>query len=50
MACNNAYKDLARGTVSNKIFHEKGFKFASIPKHDRCQRGLQSVVYKFFKK
>ena len=44
MAYNNAYNNLARRTVSGKKIHEKGFKFASIPKHDGYQRGFASAV------
>ena len=47
MACGD-FKDLARGTASDKILHDKAFNIAKNPKDDGYQRGLASVVYKFF--
>ena len=47
MACGD-FKDLARGTTSDKILHDKTFNIAKNPKDDGYQRGLASVVYKFF--
>ena len=43
-------KDLARRTVSDKVLSNKAFNIAKTPKYDGFQRGLASVVYKFFKK
>ena len=43
-------KDLARRTQSVKILRDKAFKIASVPKYDGYQRGLASMVYKFFHK
>ena len=43
-------KDLVRRTQSDKILRDKAFKIASDPKYDGCQRGLPSMVYKFFDK
>ena len=43
-------KDLARRTQSVKILRDKAFKIASVPKYDGYQRGLASMVYKFFDK
>ena len=43
-------KDLARRTQSVKILRDKAFKIASVPKYDGYQRGLSSMVYKFFDK
>ena len=43
-------KDLVRRTQSDKILRNKAFKIASDPKYDGCQRGLASMVYKFFDK
>ena len=43
-------KDLVRGTQSDKVSRDKAFKIASDPKHDGYQRGLASMVYKFFDK
>ena len=41
-------KDLFRRTQSNKVLKDKAFKIASDPKYG--QRGLASMVYKFFDK
>ena len=49
MACSKS-KDLAKRTQSDNIFRNKAFKIASEPKHDGYQRGLASIVYKFFDK
>ena len=43
-------KDLTRRTVSDKILRDKVFNIAKNPKYDRYQRGLASMVYKFFDK
>ena len=43
-------KDLAKRTQSDKVLWDKAFKIASDPKHDGYQRGLASMVYKFFDK
>ena len=43
-------KDLSRRTASDKILHDKAFDIAKNRKYDECQRGLASVVYKFFNK
>ena len=43
-------KDLAKRTQSDKVLRDKAFKIASDPKYDRYQRGLASMVYKFFDK
>ena len=43
-------KDLAKRTQSDKVLREKAFKIVSHPKYDGCQRGLASMVYKFFDK
>ena len=50
---NMAYgksKDLAKRTQSNKVLKDKAFKTASDPKYDGYERGLASMVYKFFGK
>ena len=44
------FKDLKRRTFSNKILRDKAFKIAKNPKYDGYQRGLASMVYKFFDK
>ena len=43
-------KDLAKRTQSDKVLRDKAFKIASDPKYDGCQRGLASMIYKFFDK
>ena len=43
-------KDLAKRTQSDKVFRDKAFKVARDPKYDGYQRGLASMVYKFFDK
>ena len=42
------FKDLKRRTQSDKILKDKAFKIPSNPKYDGYQRGLASMVYKFF--
>ena len=44
------YKDLERRTQSDKILKDKPFEIANNPKYDGYQRGLTSMVYKFFDK
>ena len=44
------YKDLEKRTQSDKVLKDKAFAIASNPKYDGCQRGLASMVYKFFDK
>ena len=41
-------KDLARRTESDKVLRDKTFIIASNPKYDGYQRGLASMVYKFW--
>ena len=43
-------KDLKRRTQSDKFLKYKAFAIASNPKYDGHQRGLASMVYKFFDK
>ena len=43
-------KDLAKRTQSDRILRDKVFKIASDPKYNGYQRGLTSMVYKFFDK
>ena len=43
-------KDLVKRTQSDKVLRDKAFKIASNPKYDGYQRGLASMVYKFFDK
>ena len=44
------FKDLARRTTSDKIFRNKVFNIAKNPKNNGYQRGLASMVQKFFDK
>ena len=44
------FKDLYRRTSADKILRDKAFNIAKDPKSDGYQRGLASVVYKFFDK
>ena len=41
-------KDLTKRTVADKILKNKAFDTAKDPKYDGYQRGLASMVYKFF--
>ena len=43
-------KDLVKRTQSDNVLKDKAFKIASDPKYDGYQRGLASMVYKFFTK
>ena len=42
------FKDLTRRTASHKILRDKVFNIGENPKYDGYQRGLASVVHKFF--
>ena len=44
------FKDLKRRTAANNVLRDKAFDIAKTPKYDGYQRGLASVVYKFFGK
>ena len=44
------FKDLKRRTQSDNVLKDKAFQIASNPKYDGYQRGLASMVYKFFDK
>ena len=44
------FKDLARRTASGKVLRGKAFNFAKNPTYDGYQRGLSSMVNKFFDK
>ena len=44
------FKNLAKRTASDKILRDKPFNIAKNPKSDEYQRGLASMVYKFFDK
>ena len=43
-------EDLVKRIQSDKILRDKAFNIASDPKYDGYQRGLASMVYKFFDK
>ena len=43
-------KDLEKRTQSDKVLRDKAFKIAKNRKYDGYQRGLPSMVYKFFDK
>ena len=43
-------KDLVKGTQSDKVLRNEAFKISSDPKYDKYQKGLVSMVYKFFDK
>ena len=43
-------KDLIKRTQSDKFLKDKAFKIANNPNYDGYQRGLASMVYKFFDK
>ena len=44
------HKDLLSRTEADKVLRDKAYDIASNPKHDGYQRGLASMVYKFFDK
>ena len=43
-------KDLVKRTQSDNVLKDKAFKIASDPNYDGYQRGLASIVHKFFDK
>ena len=44
------FKDLPKRTAADKVLRDKAFKIASDQKYDGYQRGLASMVYRFFDK
>ena len=44
------FKDLTKRTAADKVLRDKAFNIAKDPKYDRYQRGLTSMVCKFFDK
>ena len=42
------FKDLPKRTAAEKVLRDKAFKIARDQKYDGYQRGLASMVYKFF--
>ena len=43
-------KDLTKRTAADKILRNRAFSIAKDPKYDVYQKGLASMVYKFFNK
>ena len=46
----NKFKDLEKITQSDIVLKNKALKIASNPKYNGYERGLASMVYKFFDK
>ena len=44
------HKDLMNRTKADKVLRDQAYNIASNPKYDGYQRGLASIVYKFFDK
>ena len=44
------FKDLAKRPAADKVLRNEAFKISSDQKYDGYQRGLASMVYKFFDK
>ena len=44
------FKDLNRRPAADKVLRDKAFNIAKNPKYGGYQRGLASMVYKFFDK
>ena len=44
------FTDLPKRIAADKVLRDKAFKIASDQKYDGYQRGLASMVYKFFDK
>ena len=44
------FKDLKRRTQSDKVLKQKAFEIESNRKYDGHQRGLASMIYRFFDK
>ena len=44
------FKGLAKRTAADKVLRDKSFNIAKYLKYDGYQRGLASMVYKFFDK
>ena len=43
-------QELAKRAASDKVLRDKAFNIAKNPKYDGYQRGLASMIYKFFDK
>ena len=44
------FRDLAKRTAADKVLKDRAFNIASDKKYDGYQRGLASMLYKFFDK
>ena len=44
------FKDLPKRTATDKVLRNKAFNIAKNPKYDGCQKGLASMIFKFFDK
>ena len=44
------FKDLERRTALDKVLRDKAFSIDENPKYDGYQRGLASMIYRFFDK
>ena len=44
------FKDLGKRTASDKVLRDKAYNITKYAKYDGYQRGLTSMVYKFFDK
>ena len=44
------FKNLNRRKFADKVLRDKAFNIAKDPKYDGYQRGIASMVYKFFTK
>ena len=44
------FKDLTKRTAADEVLRDKAFNIAKDPKYDGYERGLGSMVYKFFDK
>ena len=44
------FKDLERRTAADNVLRDQAFNIAKNPKYDGYQKGLASMVYKFFDK
>ena len=42
------FKDLPQRTASDKVLRDKAFSIAKNPKYEGYQRGLASMIYKFY--
>ena len=42
------FTDVKRRTASDKVLRDKAFNIAKNPKYNGYQKGLASMVYKFF--